>query len=71
MHSHLCGVCNTSWQHPDSCGGSEIDHKCPKCGKMQWNKNYSIGSIKVNFVFVSPSKYLPKQVRILDYVSSI
>lgn len=34
-HKHKCPECDTVWEHPDQCFGSEEDHVCPECGCIE------------------------------------
>lgn len=37
-HKHKCWHCDEIWEHADSCHGDDNAHRCPNCGRYQWNK---------------------------------
>lgn len=38
MHSHRCKNCGVIWHHSDEMRGNVVAHKCPACGKMEWEQ---------------------------------
>jgi len=38
-HEHKCSGCGNTWQHANSCGGSESAHTCSNCGHVEWARH--------------------------------
>lgn len=36
-HSHRCPIDGKIWTHSDDQLGNEQAHRCPKCGRLEWN----------------------------------
>lgn len=37
QHSHRCPVDGTIWTHGEDQFGKDVSHRCPKCGRLEWD----------------------------------